>query len=352
MLDMAENNLRNLSPEHFSGLMNLDTLDLSLNHLDDESFSQSPLSNLHFLRKLNLTGNELTKIPALPPSLEELRMNDNKLNALTPSCFEGLSNLMNLELGGNILYEGSVSPLALQPLQRLLVLELSNNRFRFLPGGLPASLQELELSDNQIQQLTEEALINSNNVKMLNLSHNQLHELSISTPAWARLMTLATLDLSYNQFTSIPTNLPRPLRRLALDHNRISRIPALSFRHLRPGLQFLQLSHNALSNDGVEQKSFVGIYRSLDELLLDNNYLVEVPRCIRQFKNLRKLTLDNNQIRLLRQWEVCHPHNSGSVLASVHLENNLLEVEKIPPKAFSCLTDTAGLVLYPQQGSM
>ncbi len=50
-------------------------------------------------------------------------------------------NLLNLELEQNILHEGSVSPLAFRPLERLLDLQLDNNRFRSLPLGLPPSLQ-------------------------------------------------------------------------------------------------------------------------------------------------------------------------------------------------------------------
>lgn len=92
-------------------------------------------------------------------------------------------------------------------------------------------------------------------------------------------------------------DLPRPLRKLILQHNNISHIPSFTFRHLRPGLQSLHLSHNALGNDGMARVSFVGTYRSLGELLLDNNRLGEVPRCVRQFKNLQVLRLDNNQIR-------------------------------------------------------
>lgn len=111
------------------------------------------------------------------------------------------------------------------------------------------------------------------------------------------LRSLEALDLSYNQFTAVPMNLPRPLRKLDLQHNSISHIPAHVFRHLKPGLQFLGLSHNALSNEGAERASFVGTYRSLSELLLDNNRLKEVPRSVRQFKNLQALRLDNNQIR-------------------------------------------------------
>lgn len=111
------------------------------------------------------------------------------------------------------------------------------------------------------------------------------------------LRSLEALDLSYNQFISMPLYLPRHLRKLTLQHNNISHIPSFVFRHVRPGLQTLQLSHNALSNEGLERFSFVGTYRSLHELLLDNNHLRDVPRCVRQFKNLKVLRLDNNQIR-------------------------------------------------------
>ncbi|XP_029291780.1 extracellular matrix protein 2 [Cottoperca gobio] len=349
-LDMAENNIRIIAPQDFSGVPNLDTLDLSKNQLDDESFSRNPLSNLTFLKKLNLDGNLLTRIPALPPSLEELKINNNKLSALTPHCFKGLINLLILELEENTLHEGSVSPLTFRPLKRLLDLQLDNNRFRSLPMGLPPSLQELEMNENLIEEVTEETLKGCVHLKVLDLSHNLLHEQGIATHAWSRLKTLEALDLSYNRFTSVPMDLPRRLQKLTLQHNNISHIGAFTFRHMRSSLQSLHLSHNALSNEGIERVSFVGTYRSLGELLLDNNRLKEVPRCVRQFKNLRVLRLDNNQIRLVRQWGVCHPQNSGSTLASIHLENNLLEVERIPSNAFSCLSDAQGLVLYPQQG--
>ncbi|XP_040009255.1 extracellular matrix protein 2 [Xiphias gladius] len=349
-LDVAENNITSLAPQAFSDLPNLDTLDLSKNKLDDESFSQDPLSNLTNLKKLNLDGNQLTRIPALPLSLEELKINSNNLSKLTPCCFKGLMNLLTLELKENSLHEGSVSPLAFRPLKRLLNLQLDNNRLRSLPLGLPPSLQELKINGNLIEDVPEKPLRRCVHLKVLDLSHNLLHDQGIINLTWIRLKSLEALDLSYNQFTSVPMNLPRPLRKLILQHNNISHIPAFTFRHLRPGLQSLSLSHNALRNEGLKRVSLVGTYRSLSELLLDNNYLADVPRCVRQFKNLQALRLDNNRIRLVKQWGVCHPRNSGSTLASVHLENNLLEVEDIPPNAFCCLIDAEGLVLFPQQG--
>ena len=77
----------------------------------------------------------------------------------------------------------------------------------------------------------------------------------------------------------------------------MAHIPAFSLRHLRPGLRTLRLSHNALGDRGVAHVSFVGAYRSLTELHLDDNGLTAVPLCVRQFKNLQALRLDGNHIR-------------------------------------------------------
>ena len=46
--------------------------------------------NLTSLRRLILDGNQITRVPAiLPPSLVELKMNRNALNALDPHSFTG-----------------------------------------------------------------------------------------------------------------------------------------------------------------------------------------------------------------------------------------------------------------------
>jgi len=103
--------------------------------------------------------------------------------------------------------------------------------------------------------------------------------------------------LSHNHLALIPAGLPRSLQNLSVLHNALSHIPAFSFRHLRPGLRSLRLSHNALGDAGVSHVSFVGTYRSLAELHLDHNGLTAVPRIVRQFKTLQDLRLDGNHIR-------------------------------------------------------
>lgn len=61
--------------------------------------------------------------------------------------------MVSLELQGNGLYEASLSPQTFRPLVALVDLHLGGNLFRFVPQGLPASLQVHCLhSTDQIDQ--------------------------------------------------------------------------------------------------------------------------------------------------------------------------------------------------------
>lgn len=108
---------------------------------------------------------------------------------------------------------------------------------------------------------------------------------------------LETLDLSHNQLVHVPSFLPRGLRRLTLHHNRIERIPGYVFAHMKPGLEFLHLSHNSLRADGIHGVSFLGLRASLAELLLDHNQLQAVPHGLLGLKGLQVLRLSHNKIR-------------------------------------------------------
>ena len=111
------------------------------------------------------------------------------------------------------------------------------------------------------------------------------------------LRKLEALDLSHNRLTSVPLYLPKQLRQLLLQNNAIDRIPAHVFRHLRPGLESLRLSHNALGDEAMQPVAFFGLYRSLAELQLDHNRLEVVPWSMCRFKRLQVLRLDHNHIR-------------------------------------------------------
>uniref|UniRef100_A0A8D0LA75 Extracellular matrix protein 2-like n=1 Tax=Sphenodon punctatus TaxID=8508 RepID=A0A8D0LA75_SPHPU len=162
---------------------------------------------------------------------------------------------------------------------------------------------------------------------------------------------LEALDLSHNRLVHVPSFLPRGLKQLTLHHNRIERIPGYVFAHLRPGLEFLHLSHNHLRADGIHPVSFLGLQHSLAELLLDNNRLEAVPRGLLGLKGLQVLRLSHNRIRHVPLNSVCDTRVSeDSSLVSMHLEQNLIDRRRIPPTAFSCIKAYHSVVLRPQQG--
>ncbi|KAH0628801.1 hypothetical protein JD844_010344 [Phrynosoma platyrhinos] len=308
------------------------------------------MQNLTKLKRLNLDGNQLTTIPALPSSLQELKMNDNHLEGLQRHNFRGLFKLLTLELEGNQLHDGNVLPTAFKPLGRLIYLRLDRNRFRAIPSGLPASLQELHLDSNHIEEVTESVLNKTLNLTVLVLSNNKLQEDHIAPRAWIDLPKLEALDLSHNRLAHVPSFLPRHLKQLTLHHNCIERIPGYVFAHMKPGLEFLHLSHNVLRDDGIHAVSFLGLYRSLAELLLDNNQLQSIPRGILNLKGLQVLRLSHNRIRNIPLNSVCDTRVAeDSNIVSMHLENNLIDRRRIPPTAFSCIKAYHSVVLRPQE---
>ncbi|XP_077844930.1 extracellular matrix protein 2-like [Macaca mulatta] len=106
---------------------------------------------------------------------------------LTTLYLAGLSQLLTLEVEGNQLRDRDISPLAFQPLCSLLYLRLDWNRLRTIPRGLLASLQELHLSTNLIQEVTEGALSHIHSLSVLVLSHNWLQEHQLAPRAWIHL---------------------------------------------------------------------------------------------------------------------------------------------------------------------
>uniref|UniRef100_A0A4W4ESL4 Si:dkey-6n6.1 n=1 Tax=Electrophorus electricus TaxID=8005 RepID=A0A4W4ESL4_ELEEL len=348
---VIDNKISKIPTWALAGLPNLEWLDLSKNQLNDASLGVDVFRNLTKLRRLNLDGNNLTKIPPLPLSLLELKINDNKLMAYEKLClFAGLFQLLTLELEDNHFHDGNVSPLAFRTLGKLIYLRLDDNDFRAIPSGLPASLQELHLSDNRIEVVHAGLLNKTVNLRVLNLSHNKIREDRIAPRAWIHLRKLESLDLSHNKLVHVPSFLPAGLRQLTLHHNQIERIPAYVFGHLRPGLDSLHLSYNRLREDGISEMSFLGLYHSLTELLLDHNRLQAIPRGILQLQTLQVLHLNHNYINSVSMNALCDTTaREDSPLLSVHLENNLIDRRLVPPTALSCIRNYHSVLLRPQR---
>ncbi|NXO05288.1 ECM2 protein, partial [Rhinopomastus cyanomelas] len=363
-LDLTGNSITTISDEAFNGIPNLEWIDLSKNSITSPGIGPQAFKVLTKLKRLYLDGNMLARVPSeLPPTLEEIKINDNHLEAIDEDSLRDLKNLVTLELEGNKLSEANVSPLAFNPLTRLSYLRLGRNKFRIIPQGLPATLEELYLENNQIEEVSEICFNHTRNINVIVLKHNKLEEHRIAPLAWINQENLESIDLSYNKLYHVPSYLPKSLLHLVLIGNQIERIPGYVFGHMKPGLEYLYLSFNKLTDDGIDPVSFFGAYRSLRELFLDHNDLKSVPFGIDEMRKLRFLRLNNNKIRTVPVERICRSpnhdddhhddseeeENEESLLEHIHLENNHINTRQLSPQAFSCIRSYCSVVLKPQK---
>ncbi|XP_062441202.1 extracellular matrix protein 2 [Rhea pennata] len=363
-LDLTGNVITAIPDEAFNGIPNLEWIDLSKNNLTSRGIGPQAFKILKKLKRLYLDGNMLVHIPSeLPSTLEEIKINDNRLHAIDEDTLQDLKNLVTLELEGNKLNEANVSPLAFYPLKSLSYLRLGRNTFRIIPQGLPSSIEELYLENNQIEEVSEICFNHTRNINIIVLKHNKLEENRIAPLAWINQENLESIDLSYNKLYHVPSYLPKSLLHLVLIGNQIERIPGYVFGHMKPGLEYLYLSFNKLTDDGVDPVSFFGAYHSLRELFLDHNELKSVPFGIEEMKKLRFLRLNNNKIRTVPPERICRTHTRDdddndnseeeeyrdSRLEHLHLENNRINTRQLSPHAFSCIRSYCSVVLKPQK---
>ncbi|GLD58109.1 extracellular matrix protein 2, partial [Lates japonicus] len=350
-LSLEGNNISSIPAEAFNGIPNLEWINLKKNKLTSAGIDAKAFKGLKMLRRLYLDGNLLEAVPSdLPPTLQELKINENRLRGIDENSFQDLSSLVILELEGNLLSEANVDPLAFAPLIQLSYLRLGRNHFRTIPQGLPISLLELYLENNLIEEISETVFNQTRSLNVVSLRYNKLDETRIAPMAWINHRNLESIDLSHNDLYLVPSYLPRSLVHLVLVGNNIERIPGYVFAHMDPGLEYLYLSYNKLDGEGIEPESFFGSYHSMVELCLDHNQLVSVPSGINEMTNLHFLRLNNNKIRSIPDEGICDPNHSGdSTLVAVRLENNYLDPQKISPSAFSCVRSSSSVVLKPQK---
>ncbi|XP_053509117.1 extracellular matrix protein 2 [Ictalurus furcatus] len=350
-LNLQGNAITTIPAEAFNGVLNLEWIDLGKNKILSSGIDPQAFTKLKYLTRLYMDGNLLEHIPpGLPHTLQELKINENNLQEMDEDSFEGLSSLVTLEMEGNILSEVNVNPKLFRPLKQLTYLRLGRNHFRTIPQGLPASLQELHLENNLIEEIPEGAFNQSKNLNIIVLRHNKIDESRIAPFAWLHHRNLESIDLSHNKLHLVPSFLPKSLVHLVLVGNQIERIPGYVFAHMEPGLEYLYLSYNKLDGEGVEPESFFGTFNTMTELCLDHNQLTSIPIGVNEMTSLHFLRLNNNNIRHIGEDNICDPSNDeDSHIVALRLENNLLDPRKIPPTAFSCVRSYSSVILRPQR---
>jgi small GTP-binding protein len=181
------------------------------------------ITQLRYLQKLYLRGNQLTQLPkeiVQLQKLQDLNLGYNQLTQLPKEIAQ--LHLQNLDLSNNQLTQ---LPKEIAQLQNLQDLDLSSNRLTQLPKEIAQlqNLHRLDLRNNQLTQLSKE-ITQLQNLQTLILWHNQLMQLPKEI---AQLQNLQRLYLSDNQLTQLPKEIAQlhHLHDLDLTYNQLTKLP-------------------------------------------------------------------------------------------------------------------------------
>ena len=237
------------------------------------------ISELIWLKELNLSNNQISKIEGLDSllNLSELDLSDNRI--LKIEGLDSLWNLSKLNLDRNLIskLEG------LDTLVNLSELNLPFNEISKIEGlDSLLNLSELDLSFHEISKI--EGLDSLGNLSKLNLNNNQISKIE----GLDLLVNLSELDLFDNQIIKIKgLDTLVNLSSLRLFSNQILKIE---------GLESLEnLSTLSLNSNHISKIEGLDSLINLSELYFFNNQISKIEG-LDSLVNLSKLSLFQNQI--------------------------------------------------------
>lgn len=151
----------------------------------------------------------------VPKEVEVYSLSHNVISELDNFCFKesGYTSLKLLDLSYNSIFWIGLH--AFSGLDKLIHLDLSNNRLRFIPSDLfwdTPELDTLDLSTNVFENLKNEPFIMHAKLKVLNLNNCRMK--ALPKRLFTRLPNLRKLDLSENYMVTLNTEVLLPLRKL------------------------------------------------------------------------------------------------------------------------------------------
>lgn len=134
----------------------------------------------------------LERIPrGLPRRAKTLMLLHNFISEIGRNDLVLLYALTELNLSYNKLTSPKVHREAFRKLRLLKKLAMSGNNLLSMPLGLPRSLQELEIKNNQLNSIPDGALTGMGNLQKLILSNNNLKLNSVYQGVWMELSALS-----------------------------------------------------------------------------------------------------------------------------------------------------------------
>jgi Leucine-rich repeat (LRR) protein len=308
ILDLTNSILTQLNgSEVFSGLENLEDLDMSYNSLT--RLEEGTFSNLKKLKNLRLDFNLITSISKNLfkglGSLTLLSLKENSLTALQNLTFWFLNSVNELDLNDNKLIKIEEN-VFVGINESLTHLGLSNNRLQFIKEthfNTLTRLLNLDLSNNQISSIEEKSFSALENLEKLALSRNSIFH--FDQALFINQARLKTLDLSSNMIIKVTESMFKNLKSLEefyLNDNSINVLSRMLFIDVW-NLVILDLSNNFITD--IDMLCFTNLSK------LEKLYLNKVKQTLTiissdkiLFPSLRVLGLQSAPVKLSMQFEL------------------------------------------------
>uniref|UniRef100_A0A8C7YSA3 Leucine-rich repeats and immunoglobulin-like domains 3 n=1 Tax=Oryzias sinensis TaxID=183150 RepID=A0A8C7YSA3_9TELE len=299
----ANNKIARISQEQLGPFLSLETLDLSYNNIVEMkagSFPALPLRNM-FLNNNRISSMETGCFANLSSTLQVLRLNRNRLSAITPKIFQ-LPSLQHLDLSRNRIRH--VEGLTFLGLQSLRFLKMQRNGLVRLMDGAFWGLENVEvlqLDNNNLTVVTKRWLYGLLTLQQLHLGHNAIG--AIEPEAWDFCQKLSQLDLSSNHLTRLEESSfvgLSLLDELHIGNNSISFIADGAFRGL-PNLKTLDLQNNEISWTIEDMNGPFSALHNLKRLFLHGNRIRSVTaKSFSGLDALQHLDLSRNAIMAIQ----------------------------------------------------
>jgi Protein tyrosine and serine/threonine kinase/Leucine rich repeat len=190
-----------------------------------------------------------------------------------------------------------------------------------LKSGQLVGVKRLDLGCG-LTEFPREIFDLADSLEILNLSGNQLSSLPDDLP---RLHKLRIIFCSDNLFTELPAVLGqcKSLTMVGFKANQISRVPNTS---LAPTLKWLILTDNRIHS----LPSSIGQCRQMQKLMLAGNQLSDLPAELAECTNLELLRLSANRFSTLPPWILSMPRLAWLAIAGNPLTDSFEAARQAP----------------------
>ena len=287
-IDLRNNSIKGIPAQWKTTMPLLQTLDLAYNNLTEPPefpWNNSTLEMFRGLRRTYHTDKQETGKDGVEVRrslyIRGLYLGYNNIIDLSSHKFRGFLHLLRLPDNGL----KTIGPSCFHGLQGVQTIDLSRNELKSVPENLfqgLSSLLNIHLGKNNIAVIAQKLFKGLEKIKRIYLDHNNLN--AIPDGVFNSLNTLEVLHLDANKITKLgddPFPQQSTLRELYLQNNNLSSIPSWIFGLNK--IEVIDLSFNQLTFEDLD--------KALEDLDVPIGDPLENPPIV--------LNLENNNITTL-----------------------------------------------------